>query len=454
MVPDCVPQQVAASRGRHPAMDHPLRASLANELHARPFLRIAGPAAVTHYAIYADGDATIHDELLGSLCELTGLPQPDRDAAHYSGRWGPERQLKWERHTEFSTFTFVACRRDDDYFSELATQHVPQAWFWALEGKVFVAVRIELVSGDAAPMAREDAGLWVDRASMVGSQVLGDAQVFCDWTIRPDGFLRFLVIDNGLRQVQSGRLVQRLYEIETYRMMALLALPVARDLSRSLEALLRSLAPLMLSMDASRSRSHDAALLARLTHLAARTESLADAGSRMSAARAYEGLVHARIHELGETRLEGMPTIAEFLERRFGPAMATCKTVWARHEQVAARIARAVDLLRTRVSVAQEEDTTRLLEGIDRSARSQLRLQHAVEGLSIAAISYYVLSLSGAALRSLHAANFLASPEAIEGILILPVVLSILFIMRRKRRIIGEPHEAESGRRGGLAEDK
>jgi len=83
-----------------------------------------------------------------------------------------------------------------------------------------------------------------------------------------------------------------------------------------------------------------------------------------------------------------------------------------------------------------------------------LRLQHAVEGLSIAAISYYVLSLSGAALRSLHAANFLGSPEAIEGILILPVILSILFIMRRKRRIIGEPHEAEPGRRGGLAEDK
>ncbi len=129
-----------------------------------------------------------------------------------------------------------------------------------------------------------------------------------------------------------------------------------------------------------------------------------------------------------------MPTIAEFLERRFGPAMATCKAVWLRHEQIAARVARAVDLLHTRVSIAQEADTARLLRGMDRTARNQLRLQHAVEGLSVAAISYYVLSLSGVALRSVHAAHFIADPDLIEGLLILPVILTVMCIMRRTRR--------------------
>lgn len=428
----------SASRDASSTMDHPLRAPLANELHARPFLRLGGAVALTHYAIFADGDSACHHTLLESLCKLTGLPQPAPRDTHYTERWCPERQLKWERHTEFSTFTFIACRHDSDHFSGLATQHIPSAWFQALNGKRFVATRIELVSGEAALMAAGNADAWIDGSSMVGSRVMGGADVFCDWTIHPDGFLRFLVIDKGLRQVQSGRLVQRLYEIETYRMMALLALPVARDMSNSLDELELSLAPLIRSMDESQGAERDSALLARLTHLAARVESLADTGSsRFSAARAYERLVQARIHELCEEPIEGMPTIAEFLERRFGPAMATCKAVWSRHEQVAARVARAVDLLRTRVSIAQEEDSTRLLEGMNRTARSQLRLQRAVEGLSVAAISYYVLSLSGTALRSLHAAHFVASPDFIEGLLIVPVILTVMYVMRRTRRSDG-----------------
>jgi len=415
-------------------MDHPLRATLANELHARPFLRISGSVSLAHFAIYAEGDAAIHEALLRFLCRLTGLAEPPADAKHYSGQWSAGRQLKWERHTEFSTFTFVASRFDDDYFSALATEHVPPEWFQALAGKRFVAIRMELVSGESAATARENIRKWIDGSAMVGSHVLGSAQVFCDWTIKEDGFSRFLVIDGGLREVQSGRLLQRLYEIETYRMMALLALPVARGLSKTLDELQHSLAPLMHDMDMSQGGRGDSDLLVQLTHLAVRSEALADFASRFSASRAYEGLVQARIHELREERVEGMPTIAEFMERRFGPAMQTCKAVWARQEQSAERIARVVDLLRTRVSVAQEEDTTRLLQGMNQTARSQLRLQHAVEGLSVAAISYYVLSLSSVALRSLHAADLLLDPELIEGVLVAPVVLAVLLIMRRTKR--------------------
>jgi len=144
--------------------------------------------------------------------------------------------------------------------------------------------------------------------------------------------------------------------------------------------------------------------------------------------------VQARIRELREERIEGMPTIAEFLERRFGPAMDTCKAVWQRHEQAAGRVARAVDLLRTRVNLAQEEDTARLLEGMNQTARSQLRLQHAVEGLSVAAISYYVLSLFAVALKALHAVHLPLDPETVEGILIIPVVLVVLLATRYSRR--------------------
>ncbi|KWR91474.1 DUF3422 family protein [Cupriavidus sp. IDO] len=414
-------------------MDHPLRDGLARELHARPFLRIGGSVSLTHFAIYGDGDTVIHHALLASLCRLTGLDEPADGITHYSARWGADKQLKWERHTEFSTFTFVAQRCDTHYFSDLATCHIPADWFEAFAGKRLVALRMELVSGEAAAYARENARQWIDGPILTGSHVLGGGQVFCDWTIPPDGFSRFLVIDNGFRQVQGGRLLQRLYEIETYRMMALLALPVARELGRSVDNLQRSLAPLMRSMDAGQGVRHDAELLERLTHLAVRMEALAESGNRFSASRAYEKLVLARIQELREERIEGIPTIAEFMERRFAPAMETCRSVWARHEQFAGRVARALDLLRTRVNLAQEQDTTRLLEGMDQTARSQLRLQHAVEGLSVAAISYYVLSLAGAGLKALHSVHIPLDPDLIKGTLILPVVLLVVRATRRSK---------------------
>ncbi|MCY1232370.1 hypothetical protein D9M72_448580 [compost metagenome] len=141
----------------------------------------------------------------------------------------------------------------------------------------------------------------------------------------------------------------------------------------------------------------------------------------------------ARIQELREQRIEGMPTIAEFMERRFGPAMETCRSVWSRHEQIAARVARAVDLLRTRVNLTQERDVTRLLAGLDRTARNQLHLQHAVEGLSVAAISYYVLSIAAAGLKALHVVKLPVDPELAEGLLILPVVLIVFGVIKRSR---------------------
>ncbi|MBN3786727.1 DUF3422 domain-containing protein [Burkholderia sp. Ac-20353] len=426
-------------------MDHPLRAALAAELHARPFLRLAESVSLTHYAIYSDGQPDIHETLLNTLCRDAGLPAPHDGATHHAVQSLSGWYLKWERHTEFSTFTFVAPRRDTGYFDDLAIEGIPADWFARLNGIRFVAVRMELVSGAAAKLVCDDLRRWIDGPILVGANVLGGGKVFCDWHVRPDGFMRFLVVDEDFREEQGGRLLQRLYEIETYRMMALLALPVARRMSRELDEIHASLHALMQSMDAGGAHGDDAALLVRLTHLAVRVESMSGSGGRFSASRAYEKLVLARIHELREERIEGMPTIAEFMERRFAPAMETCRSVWARHEQIADRIARAVDLLRTRVNLAQEKDVTRLLAGMERTARNQLHLQHAVEGLSVAAISYYVLSLAAAAFKALHVMSLPVDPELAEGLLIAPVVLAVIHITRRTRAQLARAEAARDG---------
>jgi len=416
------------------SLNHPLRDPLSKELHARPFLRITGPASLSHLAVYSEHDEDIHNRLLAALAAAMDLPAPSAQHNHYAaGKDG--WQVKWEKHTEFSTFTFVRTAAQDRLFDGAAMADIPASWLALLEKSVFVAVHAELLCNSEAAAARGQVRELLPGPVLVGTKVLSGGEVYCDWLVRDDHFSRFLVLDLGFREAQAGRLIQRLFEIETYRMMALLALPDARRHSQFLGKLDASLSMLMRRMEQTGPEHDDAYLLRELTRLAGQIEAHAGLETRFSASAAYEKLVLARIAELREARIEGFPTIAEFMQRRLLPAMQTCSSVWSRHQQSATRVARAVDLLRTRVNLAQEEHTTALLEGMNRTARTQLHLQHAVEGLSVAAISYYVLNLSGAALRALHAAQLPLDPEVLEGLLIVPVVVAVLLFTRRIRRM-------------------
>jgi len=271
---------------------------------------------------------------------------------------------------------------------------------------------------------------------IVGSRVLGSGEVWCDWQIGGNGFSRFLVLDLGFRENQVGRLVQRLAEIETYRVMALLALPIARGMLGQLERLDAALGEVMRRMASGRAAGDDANLLLTLTELAGKVEGLSSGASRFSASRAYDQLVLARIQELREERIEGVPTIGEFMERRLSPAMDTCRSVQQRQADLAERIARAIDLLRTRVNLVQERQVTELLGGMNRTASTQLKLQHAVEGLSVVAISYYAFSLLS---HILAASNELGLHihVALAEMFLIPAVMLLSFLMVRgvRRRL-------------------
>ncbi|WP_082824073.1 DUF3422 family protein [Crenobacter luteus] len=422
-------------------LDHPLRDTLASEVHARPFLRLEGSARLSHLAIYDAARPELHHRLLSSLCAAFGTAPPPPSANHFTARHA-ELLLKWERHTEFSSFTFVLEHGGGEPFSDNAIDRVPATWLAELAGTRLVALHAEVVERAAAERVRGALARWFAGPVLVGSRVLTGGEVWCDWHIGPDGYSRFLVLDLDFREAQVGRLLQRLYEIETYRMMALLALPVAREMAGTLGQLEAELAAIMARMDADRDGSGDPALLQQLTRLAAHVQALAAHSTRFNASGAYDRLLFARIAELREERIEGVPTIGEFMERRLSPAMNTCRAVQARHETLATRVARAVDLLRTRVNLAQERQTNALLQGMNRTARTQLQMQHAVEGLSVAAISYYVLSLIAVAFKALKQAGLPVSPEIGQGVLIVPVVLGVYFGVRRLHKTFaaGETH--------------
>jgi uncharacterized membrane-anchored protein len=224
-------------------------------------------------------------------------------------------------------------------------------------------------------------------------------------------------------------------------MLALLALPIARSLSPRIVAVERALASLTEGI--AQGRGDDEALLHELTRLAAEVESgLMASQFRFGACRAYFELVTTRIAELREQRLPGIQTIAEFMARRFTPAVATCTTMSQRLHDLSERVAQASGLLSTRVDIARERQNQALLASMDRRAKLQLRLQQTVEGLSVAAIVYYVAGVVGYLAKGLKAGGLHVEPDLVVGGVIPVVALLVLLHVRHVRHKV---RQADTG---------
>ncbi len=411
--------------------EHAQRRALAGEVHARPYEALEAPVRASRLALV---HATPDEERahLGRLLVTHGAEPPGTGANYFIRDLGGFR-LRWERHGEFSTYTFV---RDDPFevpFHGSALDLVPADWLETLPGQLMTGVHVAV-----AKTLPYDLGPLFDGNALVGAKVLwGGGEAWTDFRLHADGFGRFILRDIALTPGQTGRVVQRLLEIETYRMMALLAFPLARSATAEISRIDGELSGIVTQLADPAIKQNDRELLETLTRLAAEAERLDAATSfRLSAAKAYYAIVQQRIGELREERIPGLQTIAEFTDRRLGPAMKTCESVSDRQLLLARRVSRAGDLLRTRVDIALEEKNRDLLKSMNRRAELQLRLQETVEGLSVVAISYYLLGLIGYLAKGLKAAGLPVDYD-LAGLVGLPVVAGAVWLgVRRLRRAL------------------
>ncbi len=414
---------------------------LADEVHARPPEPLETPSRATHVAVLVDPEEREAErQHIARLFARFDLAAPAAGATQFSVQLGPLR-LKWERHGEFSGYFFIVAGAGDTPFGEPATLLLPDGWLRSIPGRTVAAAHARLLRADAGTpdplMLAQHFGARI----VIGSEIAdGAGAAFTDFHVHDDGCLRFVVFDRGMTPRQAGRMVQRLFEIDVYRMLALLALPIARRQSPRVLAIERSLAELTDGMG--RGDGEDEALLHELTRLAAEVESgLAASQFRFGACRAYSDLVATRIEELRERRIQGTQTIEEFMARRFTPAVATCASVSQRLRNLSDRVAQASSLLATRVGIAREKQNQSLLASMDRRAKLQLRLQQTVEGLSIAAIVYYAAGLVGYVAKGFKSVGIPLSADLATGIAVPLLAVAALFTVRRARRHATEGSE-------------
>ena len=421
-----------------PIKDHPLRLALNTELHARPFPSLRAPHVAAYVAIKQPTDAAARDRALDvahlvRLLQHYGAPLPEANATHYYGPMG-KYWLKWEQHTEFVTYTAFCEDLSARPFDPDEFDVFPDSWLDAAPGQRLTSSLLRLLPQPTDPddIAQHLAQWFVPESLAVADVLDGAAVVASDFRIDPAGHLRFALFaapETGSRRL--GRIVQRLFEIETYKAMSMLGFAKVRENNTQVGTLDNRLTTLMSAMTGQQTSAEDT--LDALLDVSVALEALsAETAYRFGATGAYEAIVYQRIEALKEGPFQGRQGFREFMMRRYEPAMRTVKSAEARLAKMSARAVRASELLRTRVDVERSAQNQAILASLDRRADLQLRLQHTVEGLSVVAISYYAVSLVSYLIYPVGEVTGL-SKGALTALVTLPVVGAVWWALRRLR---------------------
>ncbi|TGE00092.1 DUF3422 family protein [Methylobacterium nonmethylotrophicum] len=420
--------------------EHPLRSRVLAEVHARPFTPVKTPRRFLHYAFLTDGEAAAADrDALEAYCTGLGHPGPapgvKQHRVIFSGA-----VLRWESHSEFTTYTWEFGDAQAQAF-----QPQPDALEGAMNevaqpGPLLVAVDLHLLPAVEGGLPPEIVSTF-NAASLAMAEAEGGAAVIAtDFQPDPHGYVRIVVADRRLSRLGAGALVQRLLEIETYRTLALLGLPEAQSLGPAIRRIETELPLLMEAMRTSDGFAENHALLDRLIALAAELEVGASRTMfRFGATRAYDELIRLRLSAAGEHALPGQTSWSMFLGRRYNPAIRTCLAIAERQDALSRRLARASQMLRTRVDIELERQNQAQLQSMNDRVRLQLRLQQTVEGLSVAAITYYVASLVHHVLEGAHHAGVPVDATIGTALAVPLVLVGVWWTVRRIRRMHAEP---------------
>jgi len=399
-------------------VQHPDRAALQAEAHARPPMLI-GPQhrEIWHYVLFDSGP----DE---------AWPDPVDPSAHHQRIALEDGLLRIERHTEFVTLTFRG---------EKAPGPGTCALIEACPGVQLAGLRIV----QPATLDDETLAATFGGARLFGGRVnSGRAEVVTDFNVAATGMVTVLLGGAFEDDYSRGRIAKRLMDIETYRMGALLGLVSVRACQSELTTLETRASGLVEQIAQTQERQVDT-VIDRLAGLLADVRRLRDATRfRLGASLAYQDIVRRRLAVLGEAPVGERQTVEGFVDHRMSPAINTVSAFERRLNQLDDTVSNALELARTCVERQVARHNQALLVSMEGRARQQVHLGQAVEGMSVAAITYYASGLVSTALKGLP--DLALSDAAITAASVPAIALFAWYLVHRARRQVEDLIRSDS----------
>ncbi len=371
--------------------EYPFRQQILEEVHARPVEMVPAELRVRRLVFVVGSEtggvaATLAD--FCDWCERSGFARPsNRDVRQHSFTAGG-RQVTWEFHTEFVTITWTAAPDDSDSSPEgigLESIDGPQ---------LLGAMRIDLVADTRVPDALLPG---FNPHSLCVIEVEGGAgQLATDFVPDAERFTRFEFAAGGLPPLRRAILVRRILEIETYRTMALIGLPLARQHASELGSIEAELTDRVNSLAEATETTRAQTALEALHGLMVRAGRLSERLTyRFAACQAYGDILQARLGAIHERPTPLGSSLSRYILNRVEPALRTYAAMEKRLDVLFAKIERAIELLNVRIGLDVQIQNKEVLQTIAKTGRSQFLLQRTVEGLSTIAISYYTIGMLG-----------------------------------------------------------
>ena len=432
--------------------EHPLRRTLSDELHARAFHDFDGAGRVIRFVFLVGNDDRAAVSYINEFMVKNRLPALD-GGTNFCRHEMEGYALRIERHTEFLTISFlqsglkVASGLATNAFDEGLLAHMPFAWARQTPAPLFHAIWVE-VGGKPPRRLSQQTMIEHLQSRAVASNNFSDlaAQVHFAFDIDNSGFSRVVIFNSAIVASRMGRIVQRVVEIETYRLLALLGLSTVKAFSGRLGAA-EDLVSNLTNDLAEQIKLPDGqvqTLLSILSTQAAEVEEIYSQTSyRLSATTAYLKILNARLDGMRLARLSGFQGVRGFLDRRMAPAMQSCSAFSERLSSLSRRISRAGQLLRTQTELIIQRQNRDLLQSMNERAKHQLRLQQTVERLSIAAVTYYGVGLVGYVATTLPIDRWGMSLTYIKAGAVPVIAFVVWLAIRRVRETATSPEKSD-----------
>ncbi len=413
-----------------PIQEHPLRARILEEMHARPYAPIDPPRCVLRQAFMCDqaSDPGSAHEKFFNWCLQQNIKPPSENARHHSVTFENMR-LTWERHTEFISLTWDCEQKRGAHTRLWTTANLHTKNILANSPLLISATKLDLVMKKKP--GHFDMCEFDSKSLCMSSIENGKAIIMTDFQQDLYGSTKYAIQNDTLDSAACGVLVRRLLEIETYRSIALLGFETVKTIMPKISKIEQQLVDLTEHIGDKTDLATTRATLEKITDIAGELASLsASSQYRFSATRAYYELINGRIERINEAPMEGYSKIEEFLGKRLAPAMRTCVNVENRISTAGIKLSGVSNLLRTKVDIQMQSQNHLLLDTMNTRALLQYRLQKTVEGLSIAAVSYYIVGLIAYMIKG-FGSNIPISKVQLTAISVPVTVLLVWWVIRR-----------------------
>ena len=433
--------------------------SFKDELHARPYIKLSNNLRTFHFAyLIKENDEKRSWTYLNEFLSKINFQKLPKESSKYWVAEGKDLIIRYECHTEFISLTLIYPNKIENknknkLFDENFLRLLPIDFLKNFPGNLFLSSWIEMVPTKKNFRPIDIEGFFY-HDNFAGSNVAEDgANVFMSFKSDRTDFLgsglrRVFIQNKTLRTRRTGRLLQRIVELETYQVLSLLGLPQVRQETSNLSNLEKQITEITKSVSKTAKKNLNKKSIAypdyqqdlnELSYVVAKIEEIdSSTNYRLSATEAYYKLVEQRIQDLREERLESFQTNYEFLSRRLQPAIRTSEAFSRRLESLATRAQRADNLVRTQIEMGVQMQNKNLLQSMDLRARAQLRLQETVESLSIVAITYYIVGLLSTLVDPINFENFIISKTVFLALCVPIILILIWYIAKMVRKKINK----------------